>query len=57
MYINCGYQSRNGKDPYIMPEQIEILNESIDNHPQVVNSPIYNEKWLVPDSELPGKTN
>ena len=37
-----------------MTELIEHLNERIGDHPQVVNSPIFNETLLVPDPELPG---
>ena len=53
--MNCGHQLRNGKNSKVTPELIENTNEWIVNHPQVVNSPIYNDILLVPDTEQPGK--
>ena len=53
--MNCGHQLRNGKNSKVTPELIENTNEWIVNHPQVVNSPMYNAILLVPDTEQPGK--
>ena len=53
--MNFEHQSRNRKIySKVTPKLIEHLNERIGNHPQVVNSPISNEKFLVPDPEQPG---
>ena len=38
-----------------MPELIEHMYEWIENHPQVENSPISNNKLLFPDHKQPGK--
>ena len=38
-----------------MPELIENMHEWIGNHPQVVNLPISNNVFLVPDNKQPGK--
>ena len=38
-----------------MPELIENLHERIGNHPQVVNLPIYNNTFLVPDHNQAGE--
>ena len=50
-----GISQETEKDSKAMPELIEHLNEWIGNHPQVVNSPIPNDTFLVPDPERPGK--
>ena len=39
----------------VTPELIDNLREWIGNHPQVVNSPIYNDTFLVPDHKKPRK--
>ena len=39
----------------VMPRLIKNLNEWIENHLQVVNSPIYNDTLLVLYPERPGK--
>ena len=37
------------------PELIDNLSKWIGNHPDVVNSPIFNDTLLVPNPERPGK--
>ena len=39
----------------VTPALIEHLHECIENHTQVVNSPIFNNTFLVPDNKRSGK--
>ena len=39
----------------VTPGLIKHPNEWVGNHPQVVNQPIYNDNFFVPDPEGPGK--
>ena len=55
MKINCGHQSRNGKNSKVTPVLIEHMNMWIVNNSQVKNLPIYDDTLLVPDPEGPWK--
>ena len=50
-----GISQETGKYLTVTPELIDNLNEWIGNNPQVVNSQIPNDKFLVPNPERPGK--
>ena len=52
LWVSAKKKKNNSK---VTPELIDHLHEWIGNHPQVVNSPIYNDTLLFPDNKQPGK--